>query len=262
MHHVDVWLWDKAPEVLNLESQFVQRIPCGVRWISKRIDGPAIPCVNQQFDHIIYSEVSIWWQKERFERVKGNFKCTVCECGRWMEETDIYPHWCVVPCALCRVFVLSQVSVKVNLHCYTMHVKNHLLLLKRRLPKESLSFFLSLLFILTPRLPHLFHHFHWDQTKESLCRSLGSDQRRRKGIYVLSPFSLKQPSTICLFSHLSCYLKETSQNISFWLGLSPVDTSISQASCCSCGKASSTSLLNTDLAVAPLSLAPLGILAL
>ena len=40
------------------------------------------------------------------------------------------------------------------------------------------------------------------------------------------PFSLEQPSIICPFSHLSCYLQETSQNKSFLiLAFSPVDTS-------------------------------------
>ena len=43
----------------------------------------------------------------------------------------------------------------------------------------------------------------------------------------LCSVSLKQPPTVCPFSHFSCYLQETAQDTSLWLGLPPppIDTS-------------------------------------
>ena len=35
---------------------------------------------------------------------------------------------------------------------------------------------------------------------------------------------LEQPLAACLFSHFSCYLQETCEDTSLWLGLSPLDT--------------------------------------
>ena len=52
------------------------------------------------------------------------------------------------------------------------------------------------------------------------------DQHWRKGVQLLCPFSLEQPSTICPFSHLECHLQKTSQNIPFLLGLPPIDTAV------------------------------------
>ena len=36
--------------------------------------------------------------------------------------------------------------------------------------------------------------------------------------------SVEQPAAVCLFSHFSCYLQETSEDTSLWLGLSFIDT--------------------------------------
>ena len=59
--------------------------------------------------------------------------------------------------------------------------------------------------------------------QESLCPSLGSRQQQwRKGLQLMCPFSLEQPSTIRPYSHL----QKTSQNIPFQLGLPPVDTGV------------------------------------
>ena len=69
----------------------------------------------------------------------------------------------------------------------------------------------------------------------------------------MSPFSLEQPSTICPFSHLGCQM--TFENIRFRLGLPPVDTGVLN------GLLMLQNSLN-DFAVAPLSLATPGILAL
>ena len=38
------------------------------------------------------------------------------------------------------------------------------------------------------------------------------------------PDSLKKSPAVCPFSHFSCYLQETPQDTSLWLGLSPIDT--------------------------------------
>ena len=54
--------------------------------------------------------------------------------------------------------------------------------------------------------------------------SQGHDQYRRKSFSLLCPVSLEQPAAVCPFSHFICYLQETSQGTSLWLGLSPIDT--------------------------------------
>ena len=82
-----------------------------------------------------------------------------------------------------------------------------------------------------------------------------------KVLQLMCPFSLEQPSTICPFSHLSCHLQKTSQNIPFRLSLPPVDTGVPNG-LLMYGIASMTSYLKTDLAVVPLSLATSGILVL
>ena len=61
------------------------------------------------------------------------------------------------------------------------------------------------------------------------------------------------------FSHFSCYLQETSQDTSLWLVLSPRPPAHQTAHWCY-GTVSSILLLNTDLAVVPVSLALPGIL--
>ena len=47
-----------------------------------------------------------------------------------------------------------------------------------------------------------------------------------KSFLLLCCVSPKQPDTVCTFTHFSCYLQETSEDISLWLGLSPLDTGI------------------------------------
>ena len=75
-------------------------------------------------------------------------------------------------------------------------------------------------FPFAPWLPLLFHHVYWDQTEESLCPSLGSRTALAQGPSAHVPLIFG--TTICPFSHL----QETSQNIPFQLGLSPVDTGV------------------------------------
>ena len=40
---------------------------------------------------------------------------------------------------------------------------------------------------------------------------------------LLCPISPEQPAAVCPFINFSCYLKETSEDTSIWLGLSPLD---------------------------------------
>ena len=54
--------------------------------------------------------------------------------------------------------------------------------------------------------------------------SYSQDRHRHKGISFLCLFALEQPpspTTNCSFSHTNCNLQATSQNASFWLGISP-----------------------------------------
>ena len=77
----------------------------------------------------------------------------------------------------------------------------------------------SSLLIFTPCLPHNSHPVHWHQAKYIVCQSLGS--RHTHTFPLLCPVCLEQPADVCLFSHFSCYLQETSEDTSPWLGLSP-----------------------------------------
>ena len=88
------------------------------------------------------------------------------------------------------------------------------------------------LFIFTSCLSHHSHLVHWEQLP-----------------------------AVCSFSHFSCNLQETSQDTSFWLGLSPRTPAHPMAHWC-CGAALSILQMNTDLVVVPLRLASPGILAL
>ena len=82
------------------------------------------------------------------------------------------------------------------------------------------------LFIFTPCLLHHFFPVHWDQTMIIVFQSLGSRPILVQVVFTLCPISLEQPPVVCLFSHFSCYLQDTSEDTSLWLGLSPIDTVI------------------------------------
>ena len=45
-----------------------------------------------------------------------------------------------------------------------------------------------------------------------------------KSISLLCSVFLEQPSAVGPFSHVSCYIQETSEDTYLWLGLSPIDT--------------------------------------
>ena len=86
------------------------------------------------------------------------------------------------------------------------------------------------LFAFAPWLLLLFHHTHWDQTEESLCRSLGSGPTLEKGCSALAP--LLFGATVHCLSVQPPWLPpwlppwKTFQNIPFGLGLFAVDTSV------------------------------------
>ena len=83
-------------------------------------------------------------------------------------------------------------------------------------------FMKSTLFILTQCLLHHSHLVHWDETKELVCRSLGSRRTQVQELFTLVLRLSGTTSTVCPFS--LCYLQEASEDTSLWLGLSPSDT--------------------------------------
>ena len=70
----------------------------------------------------------------------------------------------------------------------SVHANARQELLQRTRPKEDVCVFLKNdLFIFTPYLPHHSHPVHWDQTRESLCRSLGSRPTPVQGHFTFAP---------------------------------------------------------------------------
>ena len=119
-------------------------------------------------------------------------------------------------------------------------------------------------FIFTPCLPHRFLPVHWDQTMIIVCQSLGS-----RPLLVLELFTLV-PRLFGTTSHcLSIQPFQLLPLRNIWRHISliwpspppPYIPSLAMAFWCY-GTVPSSLLLNTDLAVAPLSLASPGILAL
>ena len=117
-------------------------------------------------------------------------------------------------------------------------------------------------FTFAPWLPFLFHQVHWDQTEESLCPSLGSRSTLAQGPSAHVPLLFGTT-----FHYLSVQPPQLSPSedvsehtCSTWPF--PPKTPVCHTVCWCYGTASTTSHLNTDLAVAPLSLATPGILAL
>ena len=104
------------------------------------------------------------------------------------------------------------------LHCLPVKLES---LLKISFCWNTKRFMKNSLFICTPRLPHLSHQVHWDQTQELVCRSLGSRPTQAQELFALVCLvSLQQPTTVCSFSLFSCYLEETS----LWLCFYSTDT--------------------------------------
>ena len=116
------------------------------------------------------------------------------------------------------------------------------------------------MFIITPCLPHQFDPVPWDQTKDSVCRSLGSRHTQTQGHFT--------PASHLHFGTISSYLSiqpprlQSSGNVSKHISLTWLlphghaqwhmdGAELLRRFCCW-----------TDLAVAPLSLNTLGILVL
>ena len=65
---------------------------------------------------------------------------------------------------------------------------------------------------------------HPSQIMILVYQSIGSRPMLVHELFTLVPVSLEQPPAVCPFSHFSCYLQETSEDTSLWLGLSPIVT--------------------------------------
>ena len=114
--------------------------------------------------------------------------------------------------------------------------------------------------IFTPCLPHHSHPGHQDQTKESICWSLGSRPTQAWGLFTLVPLS---------FGTTSHYLfaqppqLQSSENVSKCISLAFLpETPAHPMAHWYYGTVLLILLLNTDSTVSPLSLATPGILAL
>ena len=109
------------------------------------------------------------------------------------------------------------------------------------------------LFAFAPWSSLFFHHAHWDQTEKSLCPSLGSEPTLAQGPSALSnnlPLSIHPATSVATFiRRIKTYLFDLA-------------TPVCPMACWCFEIASTTLYLNTDLAVAPLSLAMPGILPL
>ena len=112
------------------------------------------------------------------------------------------------------------------------------------------------LFILTQCFLHHSHSIHSNHTRESFCQSLWSRPMKAHEYFT---FALLFFGTAfrCPFTYFSCNLQDAFEDTSLWLGLPLIDTSMPDECWCY-GTASLILLLNTDLAVVPMSLAKLG----
>ena len=78
---------------------------------------------------------------------------------------------------------------------------------------------------LSPCLTHCVHPVHWEQTTIIVCRFLGSRPTQAQVFHPCAPSLGLKPPAVCPFSQFSCYLQETSEATSLWLGLPIIDTS-------------------------------------